>query len=230
MPYIPTVWADEIPASSPIKYKITDDSLGVVANSAKIEILTSVTTGTPINATNLNKMEAAIALAVSTAEAAILAATAAEIASRIPVGWLIESTTPTNPAITLGYGTWESYGAGRVTVGVGTSDQEFTAGAEGGKSSVALDISQMPNHGHLQNAHNHAQDAHLHGGIQDGGAFSAASGAAYNGTIHHSYEISTAPATATNQAATATNQNTGGNAAHENLQPFIVVYRWRRTA
>ena len=37
-------------------------------------------------------------------------------------------------------------------------------------------------------------------------------------------------ATATNQAATATNQNTGGGGAHNNLQPYIVIKAWKRTA
>ena len=37
-------------------------------------------------------------------------------------------------------------------------------------------------------------------------------------------------ATATNQNATATNQNTGGGGAHANVQPYVVVYLWKRTA
>jgi hypothetical protein len=40
----------------------------------------------------------------------------------------------------------------------------------------------------------------------------------------------TNPTTATNQAATAVNQNTGGDAAHPNVQPYITVRMWKRTA
>ena len=36
--------------------------------------------------------------------------------------------------------------------------------------------------------------------------------------------------TAVNKAATATNQNTGGGGAHNNMQPYVVVNRWHRTA
>lgn len=70
MPYTPTTWTDEVPASTPIKYVITDDVDGVIASSATIALVTSVTAGTPINATNLNRMEAAIEDAVIAAEAA----------------------------------------------------------------------------------------------------------------------------------------------------------------
>lgn len=60
MPYTKTDWTDETPDSTPIKYKLTDDTEGVIAESAKIEIVTGITTGTPLNAANLNKIEEGI--------------------------------------------------------------------------------------------------------------------------------------------------------------------------
>jgi hypothetical protein len=75
--YTPTNWVNEVPGTSPIKYKVTDDSAGIVAASAKIEQLTSVTPGTPLNATNLNHMETGIKNAQDAANAAQDSANAA---------------------------------------------------------------------------------------------------------------------------------------------------------
>jgi len=70
MAYSPTTWTNEVPNTTPVKYKITDDSLGVLGNSAKIEVVTTVTPGTPVNATNLNHMETGIQNAQVAADAA----------------------------------------------------------------------------------------------------------------------------------------------------------------
>jgi hypothetical protein len=70
MPYTPTVWTDEVPATTPVKYKITDDTSGVLANSAKIEVVTSITPGTSVCAANLNKLEEGVEDAQAAAEAA----------------------------------------------------------------------------------------------------------------------------------------------------------------
>lgn len=77
MPYSKTTWTDEVPASTPIKYAITGDVEGELSASATIEIVTSVTAGTAVNATNLNKIETGIETAQAAAEAAQSTATAA---------------------------------------------------------------------------------------------------------------------------------------------------------
>lgn len=58
MAYEKTIWVDEIPDSTPIKYEITDDSEGALASSASIELVTPIATpGTPFTAANMNNIE-----------------------------------------------------------------------------------------------------------------------------------------------------------------------------
>lgn len=57
MAYTKTTWVDEVPAETPVKYKITDDTGGVIAASATIETVTSITAGTALTAANLNNIE-----------------------------------------------------------------------------------------------------------------------------------------------------------------------------
>lgn len=45
----------------------------------------------------------------------------------------------------FGYGTWEAYGAGRVTVGGGSG---YSAGSEGGEATHTLTVDEMPRHTH----------------------------------------------------------------------------------
>jgi microcystin-dependent protein len=160
-----------------------------------------------------------------------------------PIGYIFMSTSPTNPGTTLGYGTWTAYAAGRMLIGVGTSDAAYTAGSTGGESTHKLVSSEMPSHTHIQNSHNHIQDAHTH--IQDAHSHTVNTGSAAGTPIVRiagSPGASVTPitpsstiatnqnTTATNQAATATNQNTGGDGTHNNMPPYIVVYMWTRTA
>lgn len=58
--YTPTIWEDEVPNTSPVKYSITGDSEGEISASAEIAVVSSITAGTPVNAENMNHIEEGI--------------------------------------------------------------------------------------------------------------------------------------------------------------------------
>jgi len=102
---------------------------------------------------------------------------------------------------------------GRVPVGFDSTQTEFdTRGKTGGEKTHLLTSAEMPSHTHTQNSHAHS--------IQGNGALTDGSpGTLYqiqNGTFYGFR-------TAGTNAATATNQNTGGGGAHNNIQPYNTV-------
>jgi microcystin-dependent protein len=136
---------------------------------------------------------------------------------------------------------------GRIPVGYDSSQSEFDAlGETGGAKTHTLTTAEMPSHTHTQNAHNHTQDAHGHsvndpshshtlnamganpsdnsgtnGYVLTGASVDVQGGG--RGIAGAFTGVSVNGNTATNQATTATNQNTGGGGAHNNLQPYIVL-------
>lgn len=153
-----------------------------------------------------------------------------------PVGSVFMAVVSTNPATLLGYGTWAAFGAGRMPVGYNAADTDFDAAEKtGGAKTHTLTAAEMPAHTHTQNSHNHTQDAHTHNFLPRSATTGSVS-SIVTGTLDTSSTISGAnqphvqSAVATNQAATAVNQNTGGGGAHQNMPPYITVYMWKRTA
>lgn len=121
-----------------------------------------------------------------------------------PVGSIFMSTIKTNPSTYLG-GTWVAWGAGCVPVGVDTSQTEFSSVEKtGGAKTVTLTTNQIPAHRHYLNNSN-----------------------ADGGTVN--YTIAYAPS-AKGFAGTLQTAATGGGAAHNNLQPYITCYMFKRTA
>ncbi len=113
---------------------------------------------------------------------------------------------------------------GRVAVNK-SSDAEFdTLGEKNGAKTHTLSATEMPSHTHTQDAHAHSV---VYPGTRGGSQQIIASD--YNGGGSLS---AGAPVLATNMSAfanaayaaatTATNQNTGGGGAHNNIQPSIV--------
>jgi microcystin-dependent protein len=99
----------------------------------------------------------------------------------------------------------------------------YDTGDTGGAATHQLLESEMPSHTHVQNAHTHTQDAHAHNIYCQFGADgqnrrpeSGDGNYAGTGESHGAVDASVA----TNQNTTATNQNTGGGGAHNNMPPF----------
>lgn len=136
----------------------------------------------------------------------------------------------TNPGTLLGFGTWEAYAKGRVPVGIDSDDDNFdTAGETGGEKTHTLTNNELPLHKHSGTTssggnHNHSITLY-YGGSGSQGPTRDALGPRTNpsgGTI----------ATSSSGAHTHsfTTNAYGGGSAHNNLQPYVVVYIWRRTA
>jgi microcystin-dependent protein len=151
-----------------------------------------------------------------------------------PVGSVFLSVVSTNPSSLLGGGTWIQIAGGRMLVGQTGGDADFdTAEETGGAKTHTLTTAEMPSHTHAQDAHNHTQDAHSHLTQRYPTATGASTGFTIDTSMSGTLADNTLPTkatTATNQAATAVNQSTGGDGAHNNMPPYLVVYMFKRTA
>ena len=131
------------------------------------------------------------------------------LAAVYPVGSIyINATNSTNPGTLLGFGTWVAFGAGRVPVGIDSSDTDFdTAEETGGAKTVSLSTSQLPSH-----THSISYTESGPGGANISANFFAGISNNTAGALSH------------------TTGSTGSGSAHNNVQPYIVVYMWKRTA
>jgi len=124
-----------------------------------------------------------------------------------PVGCIYTSTVSTNPNTLFGFGTWSEYGQGRVLVGLDAGDTSFdTLGETGGEKAHTLTIGEMPAHKHKFG---------YTGGNTDATGLPYSVGKAIGHDPSNAYSETT---------------SRGGDGSHNNLQPYIVVYFWQRTA
>jgi len=153
-----------------------------------------------------------------------------------PVGSIYMSTVSTNPATLFGFGTWEAMPAGRVLLAQGKSDwgTTYEAGSSGGEATHQLTVGELPSHGHSAstNTANLTGNANSIGINYDevsvSGIISKNRGNDYGGTNNDHNK--TGFLINASHSHTVTINNTGSNQAHNNLQPYIAVYIWKRTA
>lgn len=146
------------------------------------------------------------------------AAIAATKEALYPVGSIyVNSGVTTNPATLLGFGTWVAFGAGRVMVGLNGSDTLFDSLEETGGSKDAIVVS-----------HTHTATVTDPGHVHAGGAASPvvfSSGVDIPPTVQAQQNTSSATT-----GITVTNSTTGSSGTNANLQPYITVAMWKRTA
>jgi hypothetical protein len=131
-----------------------------------------------------------------------------------PVGSVYIGVTSANPSILLGTGTWVAFGEGDVLVGYKSGDSDFgTAEGTGGAKTHTLTEAEMPEHKHLSPN----KDCQSYGGVYGTGTGTVNTWCDTNGI-------------STNNTGAPYGQPVGGDGAHNNLQPYITVYMWKRTA
>lgn len=149
-----------------------------------------------------------------------------------PVGSIYMSTVSTNPATLLGFGTWEAMPAGRVLLAQGKSSwgTTYNAGSTGGEATHQLTVGELPKHkpnismntinlvgnGYnalLDNASSNGIITVSTGNVSGGGVdIGPKKNFAINASHSHTLTIS----------------DVGSNQAHNNIQPYLTVYMWKR--
>ena len=119
-----------------------------------------------------------------------------------PVGSIYTNVSnSTNPATTLGFGTWERV-QGQFIVGASAT---IAAGSTGGEATHTLTEDEMPSHAHGLPGYTEL--------LNSGDVYHHSSGAG-----NHQFA----------KTFNATNA-TGGSQPHNNMPPYLAVYMWRRT-
>jgi len=189
-----------------------DTELNAVANAiaSKADSNSPTFTGTPVAPT--------ASAGTNTTQLATTAFVTAALQAAYPVGSIyINASSASNPSTLLGFGTWTAFGAGRVMVGLDASDALFDTAEETGGSKDAVVVS-----------HTHA--------ITDPGHAHGFSGFAYLNQDGLDSTVVAPPEAVIQSLTTATattgiSVNTAGvSGTNANVQPYITVRMWKRTA
>jgi len=156
---------------------------------------------------------------------AVDASASATAAGAYPIGSIyINATNSTNPATLLGFGTWVSFGTGRVLIGFDSSDPLFDTAEETGGSKNAIVVSHTHTATVSDSGHTHSYNGEVRNG---NGSFVA------NADFTAGSDNTVNTTNSTNSATTGisvTNSSTGSSGTNANLPPYITVYMWKRTA
>lgn len=156
-----------------------------------------------------------------------------------PVGAMYISVVSTDPNTLFGFGTWSLFGVGRTLVGIDSGDTDFdTVEETRGEKTHTLNDTEMPAHTHTadpgvatsgNNSVGHTHGINQYTSLPSCGTGSNQSGVWRNTTTANSGNAS-ADHTHTLDIAQFNSATTGSATGHNNVQPYVVVSVWKRTA
>jgi len=207
--------------------------IALVSNGTDIVTATNYMTGATFPSPTLTGVPVAPTAAVgtSTTQIATTAFVNAAIVAAYPVGSIYMSTVSTNPNTLFGFGTWVTYGSGRVLI---SQDGTYTAGSTGGSATTTLIEANLPSHTHTASFTGTALGTHDHY-VGSNDSTAGYGGDAGNREFVQNYNAGNGPATYTNPISAGTPSgsvsvgNTGSGTSFSNLPPYIAVYMWNRT-
>lgn len=200
-------------------YRSTNDAaVALKADSASPTISDANLTGTPVAPTAASTVNTTQIATTAFVQGLVTDAIESAASAAHPVNSIFMTTTNyiNSAAVVTALGlpssaTFERYAEGRTIVGQQTGDGDFgTVGNTGGAKTHTLTTDELP-------AHDHAPDSERNH-LAKTGVHTVTSSDTTGGEL------------ALGSGDNAEIQSVGGNQAHNNLQPFIVTYIWRRTA
>jgi len=232
----------------------TASSLNIGGNAATATSATTATTAATVSTTIASGATGTTqASSTNNTTIATTAFVQAVVQALHPVGSIYTSTSATNPGTSFGFGTWVAFGAGRVMIGNGGG---YTAGATGGSADAVVvshthggGITSVQNidHSHTfaattgveSQGHVHPNDQGNFGVVGPLGSFGGLEEGAgqpnYNLTnmgvpnVNHTHDVS-GTTSGQNQGHYHSIPTEGVSGTNANLQPYVVVYMWNRTA
>ena len=192
---------------------------GADFNTEFTTVQTAVNTKADVNGSTTESFSATTATAgtnttqVATTAYVTTAVAAVDLSAVYPVGAIFTTVTAyANSAAVvavIGGTTWVSFAAGKMIMGVDTGDTDFdTVEETGGAKTHTLTEAELPAH-----SHDYA-----------GGEYTGANDYGTNMSVNN------LGSTTDGRSTNFNSETVGSGSAHNNVQPYIVVYFWKRTA